>query len=265
MTSAFRIDTATSAPETTLFDMLEVILGNPATAQSIIRFRRGSMPSSNLTLNGLWTGGGNAGRLGETLNGDLWRRAFGAAFQTATMRVAEGLNHPMGEDVTTDPPGYVRPERWTMQTVMHQAAIIGQAPCAMSVASNQSALNFTTGNGFEVSSELAIFGGNWAVLRRNAVAGALVTVDTGIPGLTDVLAEIIYENTTNPQLFARVNGVEFGRVSGLANIPTRADAIAGSASVWELQNIGGSGSAVAVWSMFFRGWRLIIEELVGFV
>ncbi len=265
MGSAFRIDTATSAPENTFFDMLEVILANPGTAQSLIRFRRGTMPNSALTNNGLWTGGGNAGRLGETLNGDQWRRGFGNAFQTATFRVAEGLNHPMGEDVTTDPPGYTRPERWTMQTVMHQAAIIGQAPCAMNIASNQSALNFTTGNGFEVSSELAIFGGNWAVLRRNAVAGALVTVDSGIAGTVDVLAEIIYENTTNPQLFARINGVEFGRVSGLANVPRRLDAIAGAAAVWELQNIGGSGSAVAPWSMFYRGWRLIIEELVGFV
>ncbi len=258
VTAGFRVDTATSPPQLTNLDVEEMVLGT-VVVNSRLRIRRGG--GAPHTDSDLWVTAGGF-RQPSNLNGYLWRNMSSAGLVTISM-FTDVFDHPMGQDLTTDPPGFSRPERWTLQCVMHRTSLPALSPATFAVAAINTGLEFTVGEGFEISSQIEINAGRWTVRRRIVDSGALISVDTGIPGLTDVLAEIIYDNTTDPVLFARVNGAEFGRVQGLANIPVRPVAI-GSGTVWHIQNIQGSAAAGAGQDLF-RGFRLIIDELPGFV
>lgn len=267
MTVGFRVDTATSPPQLTIVDFEELI-GDQSPANSLSLFRQGEiapLPGLTATNNFLWTRSGNGGFDPIVVDGYKMRRCSGAAVQTATYTVGGGLDHPMGADLAADPAGRSRPVRWTVGCVIHQIApLVTGAPAALNLLGVTNSMAAGGAQGFEISSDLAINAGNWTVRRRNATGGAIVDVDTGIPGLTDVYAEIIYEHTSDPVLFARINGVEFGRVQGLANVPRLTEGIGGE-DTWRINTSGGGGTALAAWLCAFRGFRVIIEELPGFV
>lgn len=256
-----RISTATSPPLLTSLDLEELIFGNVAQGNSTALIRRGfyQIPSGT----NLWNVSGSGFSEPATHAGYVWRLGSANAGGASVYSIA-ALDHPMGQDLTTDPAGFVRPTRYTLQCVMHRLFLNVNMPCVFGIGAINAALAFTTEEGFEVSSQIEVNAGRWTVRRRVVSAGAIVDVDTGIPGLTDVYVEIIYDNTTNPSIVARVNGQEFGGVTGLANIPARPDRV-GNQTAWQIHNIYGSTSGGGGGNGFFRGFRAIIEELPGFV
>ena len=263
-----RFGTATSPPQLTSFDAEEVITESATQSTATLRARRGSIGlNSGVNIWGVQSAGFPQG---ADRDGYLWRSISSGAIQTGVYAIANsfntglGFDHPMGADATTDPPGYVRPVRWTLGCVMRRNLLPGQKPSTFGVVAILQALGFTTETGFEISSQIEVNAGRWTVRRRVVAAGAIVSVDTGIPGLTDVYAEIIYDHTTNPTLFARVNGQVFGQVQGLANVPRRADRF-GNQVAWNICNVSGSPGSAGGGNDFYRGFRITIEELPGFV
>ena len=268
MTVGFRVDTATSPPLSTLLDAEEVITESATQSTATLRARRGSI-GLNGTVN-IWGVQSIGFPQGANRDGYLWRSVSTGAIQTGVYAIANsfntglGFDHPMGADATTDPPGYVRPVRWTLGCVMRRNLTPANKPSTFGVVAILQALGFTTEPGFEISSQVEVNAGRWTVRRRIIPAGAILSVDTGIPGLTDVYAEIIYDHTTDPTLFARVNGQEFGQVQGLVNVPRRVDRF-GNQVAWNICNVSGSPASAGGGNDFYRGFRIIIEELPGFV
>lgn len=249
-------ETATSAPEIYLLDMFEVISGDVSPRRQITRRGNFSGPS-------VWDFTSGA-VFPARRNGILYRR-YAPAANLGAFDNWGTCDHPMGTSPSQDPAGMARPVRYTVGQVMVRDNPIPLDTFAFSVSQIATPLINTTEAGYEISGLTT----NWTILARRVSGGGFtVNIDTGIPVTTEVYAEIVYNFTAQPAVWAQVNGVEVpgSRLTGLANLPVNV-VVAGAQTSWNVltasgANFSGHGGGALD---FARGFRCTIIELAGYL
>lgn len=218
-----RVDTATAPPERTILDMLDP----PETSTSafaggnLVYYRRGSTSPGRLAP--VWENG--SGWVAGRFQGAFWAQAVSAAANRKT-RSSSFTPFPISVDAASRPVTARYPQVFQLEALLRRTTpLVALAPLSFSVAWTGgvvSELSDTTSAGYELVSRSDVNGGRWTVRVRLADAGALTVVqDTGIdPATTTILhAAMRLEYTTNPRLLWVLNGLEFGILQGLANLP----------------------------------------------
>ncbi len=251
-----RSDTVLPAPITQSLDVLEQLTSGAAAA---LVFRRGTMVRSG-SQPLLSTSSGSV--LTLRFSGFHWWQCTSAA-ATVNGRSFSDLQFPVGQDYSAMPAGGQLPTLWTLEAVLTRgAALVANAPLFFGITQTVGQLSDHTNPGFGLSSTSTENGGNWTVHRRARAAGALVPVDTGIASTTPVYARLRYLNTSAPAAWVEINGVEVGRVDGIANVPQIANA-AGNAwahGFWQGLGVGGGVGQVDR----VRQVRVVVDEQPGY-
>jgi len=249
-------ETATSAPEIYLLDMLEVISGDVAPRRQMTRRGNFSGPS-------VWDF--TSGAVFPMRRNGILYRLYAPGANLGAFDSWGTNDHPMGTSPSQDPTGLARPVRYTVGQVMVRDNPIALDTFAFNVSQISVPLINTTEAGYEISAEL----GNWTVLARLVSGGGfVVNVDTGIPSTTEIYAEIVYNFTDPPAVWAQIGGVEVPgtRLTGLGNLPINV-AGPGAQTSWLVltasgANFSGHGGGALD---FARGFRCTIVELAGFL
>lgn len=223
MTAAFRVDSATPAPDDVILDLLELIYANGVRVVA----RRG-----NFSNNGA-SGVGAASQdesfhstnVGTVVLNTLFEgigcyQLTSAAGATNGRQGSNLRGIPMGANRSNDPTAALRPIRYILEALLIRAApIVAATGFGYGFSRTNSLVNFTATPGIQVASITTVNGGNWSVYQRLVNVGALVVTDTGVPGTTRAFLRFIYDDTTNPRLQILLNGATVHDVTGLANVP----------------------------------------------
>lgn len=169
------------------------------------------------------------------VKGSMWSRATSAAATVKSATVNNRYTMPVGMDLAATPQGLqggYRPQLFRFDLVVNRQTtpLVANAPLGIGIQWNGGSsriLSDMANAGYELVSDSTVNGGRWTVRTRLAAGGGLVVVqDTGISpddgtGTLQQAIQLRYEHTTNPRLSFLINGVEFGVLQGIANVPTR--------------------------------------------
>lgn len=252
-----------------LLDVIDQFDNSQVGTGQMMHVRRGGMLGAAANIGPVWSlVNGFATEVGRT-QGYMWANAISAA---ATLKRREDTRWPVpiGADqsslVGTD--GYY-PLRYRVGVITYRLTnpLIALAPLYFGMAWSGGPLSRLSTNafsGYELLSSSDVNGGNWTVNVRLANAGALVPlVNTGITpqGAGQQHLEIRYDDTAAPRLSCFINGLEFGVITGLANMPGQA--VGNATQIWGVgQGLAVGGGAGQVDKM--RRTRFRIQELAGF-
>lgn len=255
----FRSETALPERDTTVLDVFEQM----ANGHQCLVSRRGSWNVANfnprIQIYNLNTGSWPI--VGLT-DGFYWYETTSAA-NSIRSRQFQDLQPGFPGDESLAPAAGRYPYRITYEMVIKRATpLVADAPLGFYISFVGLQIpEGTTNCGFGIYSSTPVNGGRWSVVSRKNTGGAAgATIDTGIAGDTQILARLIYEHTSNPRLWAEVNGTVFGLLQGVANMPVIPGGQDWFVIIVNGQSVGGGVGQVDR----FRQPRIKIEELAGY-
>lgn len=175
---------------------------------------------------------------------------------------------PLGADQAALPASARQPMLYELECLTWRTTPLAASPLAFTIGYNGGSASVlqdpaTNQQGYQVISDPAINAGRWTVQVRLVAGGAITTlVDTGIDPAVQPFAhlKIRYEHTTNPRLSCLVNGVEYGVLQGLANLPQQTTNTKQDLGLVQGLSVGGAAGQVDR----MKQGRFRIQELPGF-
>lgn len=249
-------ETVLPEPEIRSIDVLEVL--NNAGAFTVQR-RGASYWARTQLLNST---GGNPIVVRPGTDGLFWWQATSVVgTQIFTAMTAPGW--PMGNDYTGSPTSALLPLQWTFQLeVARVTPLVANAPLFFGIVGNSMSSPFSTTfplAGFNSASTEN--GGRWTAYTRARKAGAITAVDSGVAIAGRHLLELVYRDTTSPQVTLKVDGTVVTTVTGIANVPQQA----ANDNDWCIGIVSGASAGNAATQVDrWRRARLIVEELAGY-
>lgn len=196
-------------------------------------------------------------------DGLFWRRATSAAAtQTGNFMTVPGW--PVGNDYTGFPAYSLLPVEWRFQLLVKRGGpLVADAPAFFGIVGNSMSNPASTAFPlFGFNSATTENGGNWTSYLRSRKAGGIVAQDSGIDPTAAHLLELVYRDSTAPQIQLLIDGVVVRTVAGIANVPQQGAAD----NDWCVGFINGRAAGGGVGQVdLFRQARLILTEQPGYV
>ncbi len=244
-------------PEPDIFstDTLEIL----SDAGAWLLTRRGAYLGRNSLMD---SSTGATAVMRPSSNGMFWRRAL----SVVNSHVGNGFvapGWPVGNNYASTPVSAQLPLEWRFQLLVARTGpLTAGVPGFFGIIGN----SFST----PVSSAFPLYGlhslstengGAWTVYLRSRKAGAIVTTNLGIDPTTQHLLELIYRDTSAPQIQLAVDGVVVDTVTGIANVPQQDMNENNWCVGFTNGRLAGGASGQAD---YYRRARLIIQELPGY-
>lgn len=260
-----RLETV-SADDGVFFDAIEEQSG-AATFAPVLR--RGF--SNTIATTGLLTTVVGTAAVGARRNGVLGRE-WTSVLNTLGTLASPNSPWPVGQDWTTHPATERYPTRWYWEGIMQRIGATLAVPFAfgMEIAGATIFNPFTTAGAaplgmLAVGSVTPLNAGRWTVAISPRTGTAATTFDTGIAAATPIAVRCVYEDAAVPRAWVEVNGVQYGLVTGFANVPACADASPAVERPMLVAAIGAAAaspagqvdrlSQVRVWAQSLGSWQ----------